>query len=299
MNLSPGLKGLSASVAAAVALTFMYLISKSVLNDVHITQFGFYWYGIAIVLISVYIIITGRIKALLALDTSVLAVLGTISFVELIATVSFFYSIHLMENPAIVAFIGNTNPVFVMIMGFFFLRERFTLMEFLGMGFIVVGMSLISISGIGSFQGFFRQGTGWAVIAAFFFALGGIIAKHKIKVLDPVIITLSRSLVLFVFSAVTLFITGHSLLIPAATYSKIAVGAFVGPFLSALFVYTALKYIEATRAAMIISSRSILILIGAWLLWENLPAPAQLIGGFIILAGVFLLSAGKLRKSRG
>jgi drug/metabolite transporter (DMT)-like permease len=70
-------------------------------------------------------------------------------------------------------------------------------------------------------------------------------------------------------------------------------GSFLGPFLTSLGQYSALKYIPASRAAIIQSSTALFVVLGVFIYFGRLPMLYQVIGGLLTVAGVILLFKAK------
>jgi drug/metabolite transporter (DMT)-like permease len=93
----------------------------------------------------------------------------------------------------------------------------------------------------------------------------------------------AKSLKILLFLGVLeIFATG-------ALYSAIAIGSFMGPFITSYSQYSALKYIEASRASFIQSTTALFVLLGAYLFFGKLPAGYQIVGGTFTIIGVLLL----------
>ena len=76
---------------------------------------------------------------------------------------------------------------------------------------------------------------------------------------------------------------------------NLAIGAFLGPLLTALAQYSALKYIEASRAMIIQATRGMFVLIGSMIYLSIVPTSMQVIGGTITILGVIIMTWGKMR----
>ena len=76
------------------------------------------------------------------------------------------------------------------------------------------------------------------------------------------------------------------------------IGALVGPFLTGMAQYSALRYIEASRTMIIQATRSLFVLVGSMIYLSILPEMLQLIGGLITIAGVIIMTMGKIRGKK-
>ena len=75
---------------------------------------------------------------------------------------------------------------------------------------------------------------------------------------------------------------------------NVFIGSLLGPFLAVIAGYNALKYIEASRSSILGSSKSLFVLLGAYLYFQLLPEPYQLYGGLLTIIGILLISFGKM-----
>jgi drug/metabolite transporter (DMT)-like permease len=91
----------------------------------------------------------------------------------------------------------------------------------------------------------------------------------------------------YIFSKAAL---GHSFVIPVPAFVNIAIGALLGPFLTAIAAYSALKYIEASRTALIQSTTGLFVVAGAYLFFDSFPLHHQIAGGLISIAGFIFLT---------
>ena len=210
-------------------------------------------------------------------------------------TTFFFLAINTVENPAVVSFLANINPLLVGLLGFLILKERFNRVELIGMAITLLGAALISFKSKGSIDRLFLPGTEYVFIAGIIYAFSNVVAKTQIKKIHTSILALSRVMMLFLLSVSTLVYLGLSPQIPRAAFGNIAIGSVLGPFLTATLGYLALKHIEISKASMVGSIRSLFVLIGAYLYFGNFPTEIQIIGGLLTMGGVILISLGKLK----
>jgi len=295
MVFSTQIKGYLLSLIGALALSNVYIFSKAALNEIHLVQFGFYWFGLGLIWNLAYFFKTGNYNDIKNLSRSSIWILVLIGIIELVATVLFFLAIEKIESPAIVSFIANLNPLFVTIMGITILKERFNKTELAGIILTIVGTFVICYHVNTGFSGLLMKGSSYIIIAAILYAVSIIITKRNIKRIQPSFLATNRVVFLFVLSVIFLIASGKTLAIPASAIKNIAIGSFLGPFLNAITYYLAIKYIEAARATMVRSSRSIFVLIGAYLYFGLFPAGYQVVGGLITIIGIILISFGKTR----
>jgi len=120
-------------------------------------------------------------------------------------------------------------------------------------------------------------------------------AKSRIRDIHPGILTLNRVVFLFVFALGAMLFRGESFIVPRQAGINMAIGSLLGPFLTGLSQYSALKYIEASRTMIIQSTRSLFVLVGSMIYLSILPEMLQLTGGIITIVGVIVMTWGKMR----
>jgi len=293
--LTDTLKGYIFAFIAIVAVSNVYIFSKAALNLVTLAQFGTYWFALGFIWNLIFAIQRKKLPTLLTFEKKQYLLLILLGLLEFSATSFFFLAIYTISNPAIVAFIGNINPVFVTILGFIFLRERFKIQELIGMALALLGAFTISYQGNTDLNGMFIEGTPYIIISGFIYSFSTIIAKKNVQKLGPSIMALSRTFQLFLFSIGALILSGQSFLISKIAFWNIFIGSALGPFLTTLAGYQALKYIEASRVSVLGSSKGLFVLIGAYVYFGEFPQIYQIWGGLISISGVVLISIGKIK----
>ncbi|MFC2100309.1 DMT family transporter [Bacteroidota bacterium] len=291
-------KGYFFTIIGAIALGNVYIFSKIALNEIHLAQFGTYWFGFGLIWNFLYVLSRKKRLNLRGISRKSLISVVIIGLIELVATSLFYITIRIIENPAIVSFIANLIPFFVALIGISFLKERFNFIELAGMGLTLFGSILISYQRGNSIGDFFIKGAELVVLFSLLFALSIIKAKRTLKKVDPAILSFIRILFLFVFSLVMLIALNESMIISHKAIKHIFIGSLLGPFLNSVTIYIALKYIEASRATMLRSIRSVFVLIAAYIYFSTFPLLYQLIGGSISILGVIIMSYGQTLKGK-
>ncbi len=297
-NKNAPIKGILLALAAAFAVSNVYIFSKAALKYIHLAQFGFYWFGLGIIWNLIYIFIFGKQRNLKFLEKRSWWILLSIACLEMAGTALFFMAINKVENPAVVSFLANVNPLLVTILGIILLSERFNISEFIGMIITLSGALMISYNGSTTLKGLFIPGTGYVWLSGIIFSFSNIIAKKNISKLDPSFLAMARILLLFSLSLIMLFVFKLPFKIPANAFKNVVIGSVLGPFLTALLGYLSMKYIEVSKASIVRSIRSLFVLVGAFIYFGSLPTQIQIIGGLLTICGVIFISIGKLKSYR-
>ena len=294
-------KGYLFALIATLSFSNVYIFSKAALNEVHLTQFGLYWFAIGAALSLLFAIRNKKLGQVRMLSKRQVWILITLGILEILTTTTFFIAINIIPDPSVTSFLGNMFPVMVTLGGIFILKERFGWIEIIGGILAIAGAFIISYTGGTSLKTLFIKGTGIVFINAIFATSATLVVKVHVKKLSPELLNLNRTIWLLVYSVIMFFIYKQSIIIPVSALKNIAVGAVLGPFLAILTVYYSYHYIEASRSAIVQSLKGIFVLIGAYLVFKTFPLTHQLIGGMITVVGVLVMTlaqAGILKKNR-
>lgn len=211
-----------------------------------------------------------------------------IGLIELVATSSFYAAIAVSLNPAIPSFLRNLEYLFVALLGFVLLGEKFGKVALAGALLTLTGAFIISLRTT-SADSFFTAASGLMLVSTSFYAVRTILAKKHIRDISPVVLAINRAVFLLLFALVFMITAKHSFSIPKIAFINIVAGSFIGPFLTSIFQYSALRYIAASRAAIVQSTTGLFVLAGALFIFGSLPTAVQIFGGVITMSGVMLL----------
>ncbi len=285
-------------MVTVLAMANVYIFSKAALTIVDLAQFGVYWFGLAF-LYNIALNkkkLTGDIlRRTLSMHSRPIFIFSSL---ELIGTVSFFLAIKTMINPALVSFLANLTPVFVTVLGVLFLKERFSRIEITGI-LLAIGGSFIIAYNPGAEQKIdYIKAILLMLVTSICYSLSTLISKKHIHEVSPAIFTVSRVVLLWGASKVYMIILGSSPLIESRAIIHIVAGSFLGPFLATFSAYSALRYIEASRSAVLSSSKSVFVVLTSWLYFNLMPGEFQILGGVLTILGVLLISLGSVIKYR-
>lgn len=294
-------KGYIFAIVATLSFSNVYIFSKAALNEVHLAQFGLYWFAIGATLSFLFAWKNKKLSQIKSLSKKQVRILITLGILEILTTTTFFISINIIADPSVTSFLGNMFPVMVAMGGVILLKERFGWIEIIGVILALAGAFIISYQGGTSLKTLFIQGTGVVFINAFFATTATLTVKVNVKKLSPELLNLNRTVWLLIFSIIMFFAYNQSFVIPISALKNIAIGAVLGPFLAILTVYYSYQYIEASRSAIVQSLKGIFVLFGAFLVFKTFPAQHQFIGGMITVFGVLIMTlaqAGIFRKTK-
>ncbi len=286
-------KGYFFALLGTVAFASEYIFSKAAFYEVHLAQFGVYWFAVCTVAMLAWSLFRGKLGQLKKLTGRQVQVLIALGGLEILTATTFYLSIFIIPDPAVTSFLGNMFPVMLAFGGVFVLGERFGPIETAGAAVALLGAFIISYSGETSWQKFFIPGTGIVVVNALFATVASLVVKVHVRKMSAELLNLNRSVWLLVFSFVMFFIYGQSFNIPASALQNIVIGALLGPFIAILALYYSFHYIEASRSSIVQSLKGIFVLVGAFLFFGTFPLPHQLVGGLITIVGVLVMTMAR------
>lgn len=290
-------KGILLAFVSVIAVSNVYIFSKAALLEVSLPQFGVYWFSFGLLWALIYACSQKTFRTITAFAKRNYLILFVLGIIEVVGTYYFFKAIHTISNPALVSFIGNVSPVFIITLSFFILKERFNLLEFFGMVLAIFGAFIISYKGDANLQGMFIDGAQYVLYSSIFAAISAVIIKKNIDKINPIILTTNRSLFLLLFSIAALVFTNDSMNISFKPLLNIFIGSLLGPFLTVIAGYLALQYIPLSRRAVINSTRGLFVLLGAYLYFGQFPSTVAIIGGLLTIFGLLLIAFGKIRST--
>ncbi len=259
--------------------------------------FGFAWFGMGAIMNLLWLFWKYRKNISLAFVGKEINIALIIAFLEGLATVSFYMAIQKMENPAVVSFIGNLGPVLVTIMGISLLGERYNRVQLFGVVLALSGVFTITFRPGTNLQSIFQPGSQYVMFAATLFAVATIIARKKKEMLNPELMSTIRSVLLFVVFALIILVSSKDLSYGKEVWKDIVIGSFLETLLTIVFAYQALRYIEAAKTSLIISTKAVWVLVMAYFFLNTFPGILELVGGMLSLLGIVLISIGKNQRS--
>ena len=188
-------------------------------------------------------------------------------------------------------------------MGIVFLKERFSLIETAGIIIVFTGALLTSFSGNLTLKDFFIPGVGLVVLNCLGASIATVIVRAKVNNLTPEILSFNRTFWLLLFFSAWVIHTGTSFTFTPGAITNTIIAGILDPVLAILLVYKAYQYIEASRGTIIQSTKGIIIIPIAFLIFGTLPLPHQVAGGVIAMIGVAIIGLGQhtvnLRRENG
>ncbi|MDG1890400.1 MAG: DMT family transporter [Verrucomicrobiota bacterium] len=189
----------------------------------------------------------------------------------------------------------NVAPVFVTIAARFLFNEQIPKWFLLGMGFTLVGAILLSGASLNASKDHL-YGDLIAIVAAVFYA-AYMLSLKQLRRYASTAQVLARTAP---FSALVLGLIAWFLdepMVPESTHGwgiLIAL-AFTGQVLGQGLIAYGFKHLTASLSSVSLLLQPLVAAIAAWILLKESMVTSQLLGGVIILAGIFLARRSSLR----
>ncbi len=287
-------KGYLLTFVGIIAMSNVFIFSKAALLELKLPQFGFYWFLSGFLLTLVVALQQKSFKLIKSFKQKDYLLLLLFGLIEIASTTFFFKAIKTMSNPGVVAFMANLGPVFVLILGFIILKERFNKIEIVGILITLSAAFLLSYNPKWvHLNELFIDGSQYVLLFTSLFAISSILMKINVAKFSPILLTLNRTFTLLLFSLIIMVMQGLSFDISSSAVKNVLIGSFLGPFLTAIVGLYAIKYIEVSRKSILSSTKGLFVLIGSYLYFSKVPSHLQIFGGILSIIGVTLIIIGK------
>lgn len=275
------LKGALLILASTACIAVTFVASKQAMRELSPLGFTPIWFAIASLWGLGFYQLRNRPKPSWNLSGSVGAVL-LLGLLNGTHNLLFFSAINL-GDPTLVSFFSRSETVYSVLLGALVLGERMRGYQWLGVVITVIGAGLMT----------FRAGMiVWLMlvlllISNFFLSLSTLIAKKYVAIVDPLILSVARTVVMSSMLGMIGLMVGQLSWPGLTTWFWIIGGAFFGPFLSYLLFYQGLVYFDMARGAVIRgATQPFFVAIYSLILFGTLITLQQFAGGVLMIIGV-------------
>lgn len=268
--------------------SFAYPISKLGLNQIEPFSYAFFRFTIASILFAIILIFKRNGQRILGADRLRMFIIGLI----LIPGNQLLFLIGQSKTMASHAsLLFATTPIFIYVLAIIALGEKFLLRRMIGILIAMAGVYLIISGGKIQFGMQNLVGDLLVLIAAFAWAVGAIMGKplaQKYGALKVTGLSLTYgSLAYFPFGIYSV-INGDYSGVTWSGWFSVFYMAIVISIISYVLWYWILKYMEASRVAVIQNIQPIIATGVAVLILSEPISRNLIIGGMIVIAGVLL-----------
>lgn len=234
----------------------------------------------------VYVVLTGK-KGLKVRKSEIpkfvyIGIAGTV-----VADLLYFFA--LTKIPVINAvLIGHMQPVFIILIGFFILKEdKLTKFDYLGIFVMIIAGVLVTTKTTGNFSKmkFGTKGDIYVLLATVAWATTGIVMRKYLKGVNAGVITFYRYTVASVIFAAYLLL--KSSLFVANMY-QVLVGLVVCA--GTILYYESMRRLKAAQVSALELSTPFFAVFFAFLILQEVVTVMQISGIVLLVFGVFLLS---------
>ena len=199
------------------------------------------------------------------------------------------YFFALTKIPVINAvLIGHMQPIFIILIGFFILKEdKLTRFDYAGILIMVIAGVLVTTKTVGNFSEM-RLGTMgdiYVVMATVAWSTTAIVMRKYLRGLNAGVVTFYRYTIASAIFIAYLFLTSSLVL---ANIYQVLVGLVVG--VGTILYYEGLKRIKAAQVSALELSTPFFAAIFAFLILRELVTVMQISGIVLLVVGILLLS---------
>jgi drug/metabolite transporter (DMT)-like permease len=285
VNRSDKVKGALLSFLSALLLTAVFLFSTLAQRTLAGPPFLFWWFVLAL---PALILLRPPAGSWKSLWRSHWRFFLAYNLIEGTGNILFFYLLRVIQ-PSILSFFFSLTPLFGALCAYYYLNERLSKLEWLGGVLSMSGVVLITWAspevGIPL--------AAMAMLMTLLYAFNNVLVKRWILDVPPAAVISVR----IVFQAA--FFTGLLLCLGGFRWPTgremvfLTLGTLSGPVFGMFTVFVALQYLKATQLFLIRNLQPFFVIVAAAMFLQQTLSVRQLMGGAVIIAGVFLLLAAK------
>ncbi len=184
----------------------------------------------------------------------------------------------------------NAEILFIIIIGVFFLKEKFQRKDVLGILFLLVGTIFLATNGqLSNFSMASSVGALLVIIAAFFWSIDTSLSKFLSNKRDLLMISALKCSIGGIILLSISLILGLNLTVPLSQVPYLLFIGLISIGFSFVLVYFSLRKIGSTRTGSLFSLSSLFGAIFAFLILGEPFTITQLLFGLLMLLGVFIL----------
>lgn len=285
-------KGAGFAALSAVFLAGVILIAKTLLQTMTPWGFTTFFFSFGAIWYSIYFLVRRDLGVFAPSSAAVKAGL-VVGALDAGYTLAAFSALQIL-TPGVYAFFSHMADLLTALVGMILLRERFNRKELIGVGIAFAGL----ITMTAQTDSIVLRGFVLMVVSAAFFAANAVAVKRYTRVHSPIHLAFYRAI------ALALLLFAMSLTVVSFRWPRgdewllLAVVGLIGPFLNYLCFFNALKRLEIGRVSLLRMCYSVLVVVGAYVIYSQLPSDRQIVGGMTMLAGVGLVMLEKSRLAR-
>ena len=281
----------SAALGATYFCTGSYLVKR--VAGVGVREFTLALFAWATLYGFLATLVTPRSRQTLTVsEHRVLAVLGVLWGVQVALA---FHAAQLLD-PGSASTLFRTSALFTLALAYGVLGERLTGAQLGAASLVIAGLGTFLVGGsTGASRGAFV-----ALASALVASIYQLAAKRALTSIPPGVLNVYRNAyVCVVFGLVAAAAGWRPREASWAAHAAIALAAFLGPFLHSIANLKSIQLLPLIQASLVSQTMPVLVLAIAYTFLGERPAPVELAGDALMLAGVVaLIISGSSRPSR-
>lgn len=188
--------------------------------------------------------------------------------------------------------LSSVDIIFILIFGYFLMREKIERMRLIGAGVVVSGIFVISLASFGEPISM-HIGDLFILAGAMVFALGAVLFKKYLSHVMPELEILIRNVVGVTTVIVVSVLMGYTFVeevvaFPARKILLLLAFAFFARYLNLTFFYEALERLPVTTFSLIMIASPLSGLLSAVIILGESVQPYQMLGAVVIVFGLLL-----------
>ncbi|MBT4022199.1 EamA family transporter [archaeon] len=241
---------------------------------------------IALIFISIILIVKKQIHSLKIVKPINTIFMGIFQGLSIL----FYFMAVFKTNISNAIFLVYSAPVFSMILSYIFLNERIEKKSLLGLVIVMTGILFIADPTNFSFSSQNSLGNIYALLGGFFYAAMAISVKPLMKKVSPYYITFWQYIIMII-----MFLPFYNTSVSTIINNWWQIG-IIGVFctgISHLFFMNGVKKVKGQQIFLVTSLEPFLSSIFAFIILNEIPSSYTLIGGIIIMLGIYIISRKK------
>jgi len=277
------LKGLMLAIGGVLFIAANFVTVKYILSAYNVFTFLPLWFAVALIVATVAAMVS-RPPWQAQLRRNFWRLSG-VGLTNGVAAALIFGALKYLD-PSVTAFLGRSGTLYSVIFGYVLLGERFSRRCAAGMGFVLLGVSIITYSSAPAQL----VGIVLVLVGYVFVSLSYLLGKEVTKSTNPIVLVWMRSAGSLVVAIVIAAASGRfELHLSVPHLTVLVVGAMMGPFIGQMLCLYSMRYIGLSEMEMGRATQPLFVLIYSLIFLGMLPTLRQGIGGAVVVMGVLLL----------
>jgi drug/metabolite transporter (DMT)-like permease len=285
MPVAERIKGDIWAVVSAVTTGGGLIASKVALRTINPLTLNAYAFFFGSMVVLGEAILSGNVTTTFRVTLKQLLFLALLALLFCGSLFCLMSALNLVE-PATVSFLSRLELVITLILAGFFLRERISVAETIGLAVVVIGILVMRYGASVALS----KAMVLVVISALLSGTGEVMTKARIDWIDLRAFVFYRNMIMTILFIAAGLVSGKLVWVTDGRLVLLtaAVGFFM-PYMGRLGYLKAMKYITVSRAVIIVQCQPFLTAALALLILGTLPPVREMAGGLLIVGGIILM----------